>query len=60
MGYSPWGHKESDTTERLTLSLFCFLPITQLPDSKMINSCPNLFRLYLTHPDSSTIITPEE
>ena len=20
MGYSPWGHKESDTTERLTLS----------------------------------------
>ena len=22
MGYSPWGHKESDVTERLTLSLF--------------------------------------
>ena len=22
MGYSPWGHKESDTTERLTCSLF--------------------------------------
>ena len=21
MGYSPWGHKEPDTTERLTLSL---------------------------------------
>ena len=21
MGYSPWGHKESDRTERLTLSL---------------------------------------
>ena len=21
MGYSPWGHKESDTTEGLTLSL---------------------------------------
>ena len=21
MGYSPWGHKESDTAERLTLSL---------------------------------------
>ena len=21
MGYSPWGHKESDTTERLSLSL---------------------------------------
>ena len=23
-GYSPWGHKELDTTERLTLSLFSF------------------------------------
>ena len=22
VGYSPWGHKELDTTERLTLSLF--------------------------------------
>ena len=22
-GYSPWGHKESDMTERLTLSLLC-------------------------------------
>ena len=22
VNYSPWGHKESDTTERLTLSLF--------------------------------------
>ena len=21
MGYHPWGHKESDTTERLTLDL---------------------------------------
>ena len=25
MGYSPWGHKESDMTEQLTLSL-CFNP----------------------------------
>ena len=26
MGYSPWGHKESNTTERLTLSfLFTLL-----------------------------------
>ena len=23
-GYSPWGHKESDMTEQLTLSLFTF------------------------------------
>ena len=22
MGYSPWGHKESETTEQLTLSRF--------------------------------------
>ena len=22
MGFRPWGHKESDTIERLTLSLF--------------------------------------
>ena len=25
MGYSPWGHKESDTTEELTFSLFILL-----------------------------------
>ena len=24
MGYSPWGHKESDMTEQLTLSFFLF------------------------------------
>ena len=24
MGYSPWGHRESDTTEQLTLSLLHF------------------------------------
>ena len=23
VGYSPWGHKESDTTEQQTLSLIC-------------------------------------
>ena len=25
MGYSPWGHKESDMTERLSLRAFRFL-----------------------------------
>ena len=30
VGYSPWGHKESATTERLTLSLFHFLLISVL------------------------------
>ena len=24
VGYNPWGHKESDMTEQLTLSLFFF------------------------------------
>ena len=24
-GYSPWGHKESDTTEQLRLSFFTFM-----------------------------------
>ena len=24
MGYSPWGHKESDITERIILSLLVF------------------------------------
>ena len=26
-GYSPWGHKELDPTERLTLSPHTFLPV---------------------------------
>ena len=30
-GYSPWGHKESDTTERLTFSLsFPYMMATRL------------------------------
>ena len=29
MGYSPCGHKESDTTEQLTLSLFLFFQVLQ-------------------------------
>ena len=32
-GYSPWGHKESDTIERLTLSLFTFFFIAFLRDT---------------------------
>ena len=28
VGYSPWGRKESDTTEQLTLSLSCCPPRT--------------------------------
>ena len=33
MGYSPWGRKESDTTERLTRSLF-----SQVPKGEEINT----------------------
>ena len=27
MGYSPWGHKELDTIERISLSMFFFFLI---------------------------------
>ena len=31
MSYSPWGHKESDMTERLTLNFiaFCFIMLSR-------------------------------
>ena len=35
MGYSPWGLKELDMTERLTLSLWTSV----FPNSKVINLC---------------------
>ena len=34
-GYSPWGHKESDTTEQLTLSHLCFSYITNTSESQI-------------------------
>ena len=48
MGYSPWGRKESDTTERLTLSPRCNFPLCQgargagLSTIKAFPSCPML------------------
>ena len=39
MGYSPWRHKEVDTTEQLTLSLFT---ITAAAAAKSLQSCPTL------------------
>ena len=30
MGYSPWGHKESDTTEHTYISRFLYLRITDI------------------------------
>ena len=32
MSYCPWGHKESDSTERLTLSDTCGLKSGNVPD----------------------------
>ena len=36
MGYSPWGHKESDMTDLLTLSLFTFNIFTHTRISECI------------------------
>ena len=41
VGYSPWGHKESDTTKQLTLSLF---------------DAEDLAPSYITHPWSSSLL----
>ena len=44
MGYSPWGHKESDITNRLTLSLSrCLEHSTATATAaKLLQSCPTL------------------
>ena len=45
MGYSPWGCKESDTTERLTLLLFITTQQFLKPAAsaaKSLQSCPTL------------------
>ena len=34
--YSPWGHKESDMIEQLTLSLHCRLQLSLVPGWKGI------------------------
>ena len=35
-GYSPWGHKESNTTEQLTLSFFIYIYVVLLPRSLIL------------------------
>ena len=35
MGYSSWGHKESDTTERLTLSLQVMIQLVHVIPGKL-------------------------
>ena len=44
VGYSPWGHKELDTTERLTLE---FLKSGQLYISEQVCLLPSLFQANL-------------
>ena len=34
VGYSPWGCKESDTTERLHLPFLCFLELSSIQSSR--------------------------
>ena len=46
MGYSPQGHKESDTPERLTLSLF--------------HNKTSALRVTNTHVSEMCIVRPEE
>ena len=49
--YSPWGHKESDTTEQLPLPLSLLLHIqnTMAFDSKYIASSSHLLNKYLVN-----------
>ena len=42
MGYSPWGHKESGTTERLMLTLNGGLDQSRRDNVKHLNSENNL------------------
>ena len=53
VGYSPWGHKESDTTERLTFTLPLiswwqspFAVIVEPPENKVCH-CFRCFPIYL-------------
>ena len=53
MGYSRWGHKELDTTERLTLSLFLFktiLIIVEFTFQSFLSLSPHHFFFSSSHP----------
>ena len=53
MGYSPWDHKESDTTEQITLSLSSlFNPGSFYVDSRITDFTPLLF---LSYPSDSLL-----
>ena len=50
VGYSPWGHKESDTTERLTY--FSYLQLTNWPDPSKSTEHASTFMNSITWPPS--------
>ena len=45
--FSPWGHKELDMTEQLTLPLFTFIFRTFFLDSVFALLCDDHFKNYL-------------
>ena len=52
MGYSPWGHKELDMTEQLTLSFSPIWPVYWIlsgkqPDPKPFGNTVSIFSLFL-------------
>ena len=57
MGYSPWGHKEADTTERLTFSLLVVnstvyhLLLSSWDTANLLNSLINSNSLAINHLD---------
>ena len=49
MDYSPWGHKESDTTERLSFSLATILPSSAIdPSCRLLGylCCSAMYAIY--------------
>ena len=48
MGYSPWGHKVSDTTDQLTVSLLSYENIKATVDEKILNTMIQLRHIFLS------------
>ena len=56
VGYSPWGHKESDATERLSTRVLCtYSTSTWVPYNKDVCVCM-LCSVYLTLCDPMTVV----
>ena len=47
VGYSPWGHRESDMTERLSLTLFNFCTWLTIFSSNSVSSSSYLYIIVL-------------